>query len=233
MVTALFRCPSSEIDFTNETPKVCKPYIEAKSYLVPQVKPFYDAYASPYVEIARPYATEFNQHVYNPLISFGTQAYQAYGALPLSKIRKYSDERWAKTVKPKIDVAQLQAIRQYNLNVAPHLSKASAASRPYYNAVKDNMLQIYHEQIHPAYISSRPFAEKTYNYVYNIAVESVFPHVKSAWTSMIIFVDRTLWPWLRVLYGENVEPQLFRISERLGRYRDGRKFKAAVDDVVR
>ncbi len=52
-------------------------------------------------------------------------------------------------------------------------------------------------------------------------------------TSVVAFFDRTLWPSMRILYGENVEPQLVRISERLGRYRDGKKVKAAADAVDR
>jgi hypothetical protein len=47
------------------------------------------------------------------------------------------------------------------------------------------------------------------------------------------FFERRIFPRIRLLYGENVEPQLVRIGERLGRYRDGRKLKAAVDDVDR
>jgi hypothetical protein len=46
-------------------------------------------------------------------------------------------------------------------------------------------------------------------------------------------VLRTAWPKVRVLYGENVEPQLVRIGERLGRYRDGKAIRDAVDEVDR
>lgn len=57
------------------------------------------------------------------------------------------------------------------------------------------------------------------------------PYARSAWASTLVLFDRTVWPQLRVIYGENIEPQLVRIGERLGRYRDGRKLKAAVDEI--
>ena len=62
---------------------------------------------------------------------------------------------------------------------------------------------------------------------------TAIPYSKWAWTTGVVFVDRIIWPKLRILYGENVEPQLVRIGERLGRYRDGKKLMAVVDGVDR
>lgn len=47
----------------------------------------------------------------------------------------------------------------------------------------------------------------------------------------MVFLERNVFPKIKILYGENVEPQLIRIGERLGRYRDGKKVKAAVEEV--
>ena len=220
------------VDLTDNSPRVCKPYTEARSYIAPHVKPFYDLYASPYVETARPYAGKFNQHVYHPSITFGEQIYNAYGAPRVNQIREYTYDQWEQTLKPRIDAAQAQAIRQYESTLAPQVSKVSAAATPYYDGAKENVLQIYNEQIIHAYTKSRPYAEKIYGYVHNVAIESGLPYAQLAWTSTVVFIDRSLWPWLRVLYGENVEPQLFRIRERLGRYRDGKNLKATADDIV-
>lgn len=232
LITALFRCPSSLVDLTAESPRVCKPYLEARSYITPHVKPLYDTYASPYVESVRPYAENFNQHVFNPSISFGEEIYKAYGAPRVGQIREYTYNQWEQTLKPRVDAVQAQAIRQYESTLAPQVSKLSTAATPYYDVAKENVLQIYNERIVVAYVTSRPYAEKIYGYAHGTAIESGLPYAQSVWASTIVFVDRTLWPRLRILYGENVEPQLFRISERLGRYRDGKKLKATVDDIV-
>lgn len=73
--------------------------------------------------------------------------------------------------------------------------------------------------------------EETYAFGHKLAVETGLPYAKSVLASTALFFDRTLWPKIRILYGENVEPQLVRIGERLGRYRDGRKLKAAMEDA--
>lgn len=135
-------------------------------------------------------------------------------------------------LKPKIDAAQAEVTRQYNLKLAPQVSKASGAAAPYYDITKENVLEIYNERILHAYATSRPYAEEIYSRIHGVAIGYGLPYAQSAWASSIVFVDHTLWPRLRVLYGENVEPQLLRISERLGRYRDGRRLKATMDDIV-
>jgi hypothetical protein len=67
----------------------------------------------------------------------------------------------------------------------------------------------------------------------DFAFNTAIPYSQWAWTTTTVFLDRTVWPKLRILYGENVEPQLVRIGERLGRYRDGKKLKAVIDKVDR
>ena len=136
-----------------------------------------------------------------------------------------------KVVKPQLDAAQVWVQRYYDASLAPQLNKISAATTPYYIASRNKSLDIYDLYLLPAFVASRPYAEKTYVTGRRIAVDNGLPYAQSAWASMVIFVDRTLWPKLRVLYGQNVEPQLVRIGERLGRYRDGKKLKAVVEEA--
>ena len=231
VVTALFRCPSSIVELTDESPRVCKPYLIARSHVAPYLNPYYDAYAAPYVGAARPYVKKFEQQVFTPSLKLGKQTYEMYGAPQVEKVRVYGQDQWVKVVKPQLDAAQAQAKTQYNASLAPQVSKASAAAAPYYTAGRENLLEIYDMYLLPAYVTSRPYAEKTYATGRDIAVKHVLPYSQSAWASTVVFIDRTLWPKLRVLYGQNVEPQLVRIGERLGRYRDGKKLKAAVEEI--
>ena len=207
--------------------------MEIRSYITPHVKPYYDAYASSYVEKARPYAEEINQRVYAPLLSFSKQNYEKYGAPRIDQAREYGQSQWETTLKPKIEAAQVQAREQYSSNLAPQVSKASTAILPYYVAGRDSLIRTYNDRLLPAYNASRPYVEKVSAFSHEIAVETGLPYVQSAWNYVAVFVDRTLWPKLTILYGESVEPQLVRIGERLGRYRDGRKLKAALKDINR
>jgi len=205
---------------------VCKPYLNARSYVAPYVQPYYDSYAAPHLEKARPYVEKFNDRLYAPTVNYGKQSYDAYGAPRVDQAREFSQQQWEKFVKPQIDAAQSQFQRQYDSNLAPHVSKASAAAVPYFTASRNNVLEVYDKHLFPVYQSSRPYAEGAYT----AAVDTGLPYAQSIWSSTVVFFDRILWPKVRILYGENVEPQLVRIGERLGRYRDGKKLSSAMDD---
>lgn len=226
VITALFRCPSSFDSLNESSPKVCKPYLSVRSYVAPYVEPYYNSYAAPHVERARPYVEKFNQGIYTPSLAYGKQSYDAYGAPRVQQVRAYSQEKWANMVKPQIDTAQAQVKKQYDSNLAPQVNKASAAAAPYYTSSRNSISEIYNTNILPALEALRPYAEKTYAFGHKFIVEAGLPYASSAWSSTVVFFDHTIWPKLRILYGDNVEPQLLRIGERLGRYRDGKKLKA-------
>lgn len=151
----------------------------------------------------------------------------------MAQLREYGEDQWEKTLKPRIEAAQAQAKKQYVSTFAPQVSKVSAAAWPYYVAGRENIFQIYDTRLLPAYTACRPYAESAYAFGHRVAIETGLPYAQSGWRSTVVFIDRIVLPKLRILYGENVEPQLVRIGERLGRYRDGRKLKAAVEDIDR
>ena len=231
IITALFRCPSSRDELTQSSPAVCTPYLATRERVSPFFQPYYDTYAAPHVERARPYVRQFNDRFYSPSMTYGKHAYDKYGAPQIDLARNYSQEQWSKIVKPQIDAAQYQAQSQYTANVAPHVSKASAAAAPYYSASKDSVFDVYSRHLIPAYEAGRPYFDKVYATGNKLAVDIGLPYLRSAWGSVTFFFDRILWPKIRILYGENVEPQLVRIGERLGRYRDGKKIQSIVDEV--
>lgn len=84
----------------------------------------------------------------------------------------------------------------------------------------------------PAYNQALPYAQKGYKQGQYLTKEVVFPYVWLAQRHTKAFLNQSIWPQLQILYGENVEPQLTRISERLARYKGGKKLKvAAAEDV--
>ena len=231
IVTALFRCPSSLDGLTQDSSIVCKPYLHFRAQAAPYVEPYYESYAAPYVDKARPYVDSFNTQVYTPSVDYGKQSYQKYGAPKVDEARKWSLDRWEEAIKPRMDALQLQMQQQYETNLAPYVSKVSSATAPIFTNSRNSASQIYSERMLPAYEATRPYAEQTYALGHKFTIETGLPYASSAWSSTTIFLDRVLWPKLRILYGENVEPQLVRIGERLGRYRDGKRLKAVMEDV--
>ena len=114
--------------------------------------------------------------------------------------------------------------------MAPQVNKAFAGAAPYYTSSRDSISEIYGSYILPALETSRPYAENFYAFGHKITVETGLPYTQAGWKSTVYFFDHSIWPKLRILYGDNVEPQLVRIGERLGRYRDGRKLKALMEE---
>jgi hypothetical protein len=227
IITILFRCPSTADLLTDSSPKICKPYFQVRSAVVPHLEPYYDAYAAPYVDAARPYYDTLDNRVIAPATALGMK----YGAPRVAQAQAFGQAQWEKTVQPQVLKYQGIVKGKYGETLAPHLDKAYTAAAPYYDIAKTNALQTYYEHILPAYTAVQPYALQGYGLAMDFTVNTAIPYSKWAWTTAGIFLDRTVFPKLRILYGENVEPQLVRIGERLGRYRDGKKIQAVVDEI--
>lgn len=231
ILTAAFRCPSSLTQLNDSSPRVCTPYLQARAYATPYLDPYYQTYLAPHVEKVKPYADRFERQVYTPTASFTKKQYATYGAHRVEEARKQAAASWDKTVRPHLLTAQNAAQAQYDTHLGPHVKKASEAASPYYKQVKASSNDAYHKSLLPAYEASLPYLRQARVQGHHIIVDIVFPHVRSAKDVTWSFLIRNVWPQLRVLYGDNVEPQLVRISERLGRYRDQQKVESVVDAV--
>ena len=231
VIFAIVRCPTSLDSLTEQSPAVCKPYAAILSGLWPHLSPYHDTYTKPYIDAVRPYTDKLYEQVYAPTIDFSKHSYAVYGEPQVNQARAYGLAQWENMLKPQIDVAQAQVLKGYDASLGPHVNKVSAATTPYYTAGRNAIAQTYNSRVLPAYAASRPYVQKSYALGHKALVDVGLPYAQLAWNSSMIFIDRTLWPKLRILYGENVEPQLMRIGERLGRYRDGKKLKAAIQEL--
>ncbi|TQV92504.1 hypothetical protein V2A60_007187 [Cordyceps javanica] len=215
ILTILFRCPPTLQDCDDTSPFVCKHYFRVRNAIAPHAKPYYDRYAAPYVDVARPYYDTVSTNVVAPVRHYAVH----YGEPWVVKGRDYALAQWEINGQPRI--VQLQALTQahYDKSLAPHVSKAVALAEPYYNVAKAQSLYAVDSIVYPAYQFSKPYAIHGYESSHNFAVTTVLPAAQWTWTNTNAFLDRAVWPQLRVVYVENVEPQLVRIGERLGRYK--------------
>ncbi|KFY47102.1 hypothetical protein V494_00170, partial [Pseudogymnoascus sp. VKM F-4513 (FW-928)] len=227
IITVIFQCPESVDLITDASPRICKPYFQAKSTLAPYATPYYDTYAAPYVDSARPYYNVLDKNVITPATFYGKK----YGAPRVAQAQAIGKEQWEKQIQPQVAKLNKLAQDQYDKTLAPHVQTAAAATVPYAKFAKENALQTYYASILPAYAAVEPYAQQAYGVGKTFTVNTGIPYAQWAWTSGVAFLDRTIWPKARILYGENVEPQLIRIGERLGRYRDGKKLQSIVDEV--
>ncbi|KAM0334481.1 hypothetical protein ACHAQA_001510 [Verticillium albo-atrum] len=225
IITVLFRCPKTLEACDDTTPVVCRTYFQVKNTLTPHVQPYYDTYAAPYVELAQPYYSIANERVLTPVKGYATK----YGAPTLHQAQAYGQVQWNQNVQPQLAVYQKAVTDKYEQAVAPHVTKLSEAASPYYEIARTNALQTYHEILLPSYILAQPYAAQGYNTASQFTTETVVPSAYWAWNKTYVFLDTTVWPQVRVLYVENVEPQLVRIGQRLGRYKE--KSKIAVESA--
>ncbi|KAK6606613.1 hypothetical protein H4I96_05075 [Botrytis cinerea] len=227
IITIFLRCPASLDLVTDASPQICKPYFQLRSVLVPHLEPYYNSYAAPYVNAAKPYYNSVDQKIIAPVTALGMK----YGAPRVAQVQAYGQAQWEKTLQPEVSKYQSLAKAKYDQTLAPHWNKVTATSGPYFDLAKANAVQTYHEHIVPTFNIVQPYALQGYGYANEFVVGTGIPYTKWAFASTGVFLDRKVWPKLRILYGENVEPQLVRIGERLGRYRDGKKLQAVVDSV--
>ncbi|KAI1422052.1 hypothetical protein F5Y12DRAFT_658299 [Xylaria sp. FL1777] len=225
ILTILFRCPSTPDEYDETSPKICKSYLYTKHAVAPHVSPYYDAYAAPYVDLARPYYDTLDRKVIAPGRVYAVK----YGGPRVAQFQAFGHAQWEKSVQPQILKYQALAKAQYDDTISPYVDKAAIAIAPYYNIARTNALQTYHEIIVPTYTFVYPYASQSYDVVYDLTRNTVIPSTVWAWNKTYAFLDSAVWPHLRDVYVLKVEPQLIRIGERLGRYNE-KKSKPAVEE---
>lgn len=240
LVTPFLRCPSHLADLTETSPRVCKPYLIARSHVEPYVTPYYDIYAAPYVDQARPYVDQarpyvemFNQRVYTPASKVAKSGYEKYGAPALKQAQAYGIEQWQNQVTPRLQTAQNKAHQLYFAEIDPYVQQSIAVVSPYYQRTNTVVLNVYQGHLVPFYARSRPFIGKAYSTGQGILTTHVLPGAQYTWSSAVYFANSSLWPHVTGLYSEQVEPQLVKIGQRLASYREGKRLRAVIEDVDR
>lgn len=229
LFTVFVRCPSSVSKLSDSSPRLCKPYLQARSYVTPYVDPYYQTYVAPQVEKVQPYIDSFDSNVYTPVSTFAKDKYNNHAAYRVAQVQKHLEAEWDRTIRPQLQNAQAWSVRRYNIYLAPSVSQVSDAVVPHLRQAWASCEEIYHLSLLPTYEAGLPYAQKGYTQGHYVVTRIIFPRVHTAKDIGWAFITRSVWPQLRVLYGDNVEPQLVRIRERLGRHRDQQKIESIID----
>ncbi|EHA51377.1 hypothetical protein MGG_09082 [Pyricularia oryzae 70-15] len=214
ILTVLFRCPPSLDHCTETTPTVCVGYFQLKHIVVPHVEPYYNTYAAPYVQTVRPYYEAADRTVLTPAWGYA----QKYGTPAVEKAQVVGKAQWEKNVQPHLVHYRKLAQAKYDDTLAQHVNQARDTLGPYYEIARTNALQTYHDVFLPTYQYAQPYALQGYAAASAFTTRHAVPTAKWAWNKTYAFLDGTVWPQLRILYTEAVEPQLVKIGRRLGRY---------------
>lgn len=222
ILSILFRCPATLEECTDASPRICKPYFQLTHAVSPHVEPYYHAYAAPYLELARPYYETVDQRLLSPSWAYATK----HGSPRVAQAQAFGKEKWEKTLQPELVKYQALAQAKYGQTLAPHVNQLSATVAPYYEVARTNALQTYHDYLLPGYVFVQPYAQQGYTAASTFTTETAVPSAVWAWNKTLVFLDGTVWPHVRSLYTENVEPQLLKIGQRLGRYNGNNTQKA-------
>ena len=184
--------------------------------MTPHLEPYYHTYAEPYVNLARPYYNVVDRTVFTPTRSYVTK----YGAPRLAQAQSYSQFQWEKNVQPQLVKYQGIVKGHYDQSAGPYVNKASEAVAPYYDIARTSALQTYHEVVLPSAMFVAPYASQGYFLASTFTTDMALPSAYWVWDKTNAFLDGTVWPQIRVLYIDTIEPQLVRIGQRLGRHND-------------
>lgn len=165
---------------------------------------------------ARPYVDTVSTRVVAPT----RVVLERYAAPKLQQAKEFAQAHWATTGQPQVDKARELVTENYVQNVAPHVEKLSEAVGPYRDIAQASAMETYHDVILPSYEFVKPYAVSAYDVSCTVTTETVVPAVVYAFNETYVFMDGNVWPHLRAVYVQSVEPQLVRIGERLGRYKD-------------
>ncbi|KAK4214298.1 hypothetical protein QBC37DRAFT_284164 [Rhypophila decipiens] len=219
IVAILFQCPATLDACDESSPRICKPYFQVKQAVTPHIEPYYNFYAAPYVDVVKPYYNAVDQKVFSP----GWEYAKKYGAPQVQQVQAFGRTQWEKTVQPQLTKYQHLSKAKYEEKLAPHVDRFATAVGPYYDIARTNALQTYHELLLPSYQYIQPYAQQAYHATSTFTTETAAPTVLWVCNKTYVFLDGTVWPHLRVIYIKNVEPQLVKIGERLGRHSNGKK----------
>lgn len=195
---------------------------------MPYFKPYYDAQLAQHVERIRPYAETFYTKAYEPGSRQAQKLYAQYAAPHVSQLNGYGQAQWGKAVQPRLDDFKTQAAQQYNSALGPHVNKAYEAVDPYFKQTREAAVHQYQSNILPGYKKAVPYGLAAYEHGHLFVTTIALPYAHTASQVVYTFFARQVWPPLRVLYGENVQPQLVKIRERLSSYREGKRLESVM-----
>ncbi|PNS17913.1 hypothetical protein CAC42_3872 [Sphaceloma murrayae] len=228
IVTIIFRCPKDISQLSKDSPRLCKPYLQVHSFTDPYVRPYYATYVEPYVQKAQPYIDHVQDKFISPTTTVAHANYVKYGAPQVQRAQKFGQDRWQSSVVPHLDIARKQAVKQYQSTLGPHVDKVDAAVRPYYESLTTSASDFWELEVQPAYKFASPYLRRGYREGEKFVLDVAIPYTRWANSFVLTALNRHVLPTVKVLYGENVEPQIMRIKQRLGRYRDEKKVEGAI-----
>ncbi|KAI5290503.1 hypothetical protein KEM54_001341, partial [Ascosphaera aggregata] len=241
IIASLLYCPShsdSSPELSETKSKLCRPYFRVRSYLHPHVSSYYDQYATPYIEIAQPYAEKLHDTVYLPVVEYTQDKYYKHGDQHVQKVISYAKNEWDRRAGPKVREVADTMRSKYVTVVEPSAQQVIVASAPYHKAALSfkEKARYHANYIYSFYVDKyhqflEAYVEHGLTKGHEVAVlvmDKALPYSKQAVSATVNVWADTVRPRIKDLYSQNIEPQLLRISRKLATYREARTQQADI-----
>lgn len=223
-----------------------KPYLDS---IQPYVSRVNNHVVAPVIVLADKARQQYGLKLLTVAQSLGHDAWTKYGVPIADRVKTEYHHYHGIHIRPLLGHAQL-VTQPYVAQLQPWLDKIHVF-----------VLDMYHSKLvpaskqalayaHQAYEQFLPYARRlhvttnralnkvllprtlqAYESAFHFTTTTALPRSRQIFLQTWIFVRRRIWYPLRILYGENVEPQLSKIRERLASYRDSKRIEAAVEAV--
>lgn len=226
-IFTVFYCPSSNIPLNEDSPKICVAYYKVADFEVPTLQPYFEKFATPYIGPILPYCLMLKKRVITPTMRAGKR----YGKPIVIKVQDLGGTYWQKHIHKYAQKYYDVIEEKYQESVSPYVDFAYTSVSPLCHDAEKYARTAYSEIIMPNYRVAKPRIIDGYKLASDTVVKTLYPFAKWTFKAGKTFLTRTLGPKLVIIYGESVEPQLKKIGKRLGRYREVRGIKSAVNDI--
>ncbi|KAF8466681.1 hypothetical protein BDZ91DRAFT_724797 [Kalaharituber pfeilii] len=215
--TVLFRCPTIP---DPSSPTICHGYSTAHQVVTPYLQPYYQAYASPYVERLTPFISHANEAYFYPAFEAASARYEMYAQPPLQKVKSIIEKKYKEKLQPHVSKATTRLNQFYDKHLAAHSDKAlkfchDAASSPYWAQARGHAEGIYNVYLVPAYKQVTPYVHRVYENGKYVAVVVLGPHFKDGIKVSSEWLEKNVFSGISDIWKEYVEVQVERIRERL------------------
>lgn len=134
-------------------------------------------------------------------------------------------------MQPQITQLYERGYKQYEERLEPTVVELTKLYEPWWRWTKKTTSRQYHTVFIPIYKRSLPYLHHVSRQARHYTINYAIPTIQRGANTATIFVQRHLWPTIRIAWGQHVEPQILKIQAKIASYADGRKMEAAAADL--
>lgn len=211
----LFQCPAVP-DSSSST--ICHVYSKFSHTLAPHLQPYYEAYALPYFDKITPYVYHYNNAYIYPAFEIVAVRYEIYAQPSIQKARTITDSEYYGKLHSYVYRGLTGLNHLFAQHVAPYSSMVfrfcqDIASSPFWKQLWCHVEGVYDAYFTPAIRKASPYLDRVYENSRHATITVLDPYVRHGARVSVEWFDRHIWNFIRDIWKDYVEVQVYRIKE--------------------